>query len=662
MFNISTKTKLFLFPILFVLIVIVSAMVYKSSMDYIQERTLLSVKTNTLVQDLLKARMSVYQYMLEGTKDKEEIVIKSFREVETNAKGLKEQFVSDKNKKISDDIILNINEYLKNFQLMANAKTSSSLQETRENSKDTMSRMVNIATELEREIVSLNVDVVERRNAAITSLSTTLSILAIVTIILFIIFSVLISNSIIKSLGNFKDGLLGFFAFLNRKTNEVKPLDASAKDEFGEMAVLINENIDIVKTTISKDNELIDEAKVVMTRVKNGWYSQLIEKTTPNQSLEEFKSALNDMISSTRVRFIHIDEILESYSNFDYRPVLKLNSTDEAGGVLERLVHGINALQNAIASMLKESLNNGVTLEDSSRILISNVDSLNLSANEAAASLEETAAALEEINSTVLNNTNNVVQMSTYSNQVSSAAKKGQELAKNTTLAMDEITSQVNNINEAISVIDQIAFQTNILSLNAAVEAATAGEAGRGFAVVAAEVRNLANRSAEAAKEIKNIVEVATAKAKEGKDISDEMIKGYDGLLGSIEQTITMINEISGASKEQQSGISQINDAVTMLDKQTQQNAATASRTQEIAITTDKIAKNIVSEVMNKEFLGKDEITKLHTKKDTSSNQVKTQKNIIKPAIKVSEKPSNTSATKVVSSKISSSDEEWESF
>jgi methyl-accepting chemotaxis protein len=88
---------------------------------------------------------------------------------------------------------------------------------------------------------------------------------------------------------------------------------------------------------------------------------------------------------------------------------------------------------------------------------------------------------------------------------------------------MDEINSEVQAINEAISFIDQIAFQTNILSLNAAVEAATAGEAGKGFAVVAQEVRNLAGRSAEAANEIKRLVENAATKANQGKNISGEI-------------------------------------------------------------------------------------------------------------------------------------------
>ena len=117
--------------------------------------------------------------------------------------------------------------------------------------------------------------------------------------------------------------------------------------------------------------------------------------------------------------------------------------------------------------------------------------------------------------------------MTQHAKEVTDSVKEGEELASKTSLAMDEINEQVNAINDAITVIDQIAFQTNILSLNAAVEAATAGEAGRGFAVVAQEVRNLASRSAEAAKEIKDLVENANIKANEGKEIADVMIGGF---------------------------------------------------------------------------------------------------------------------------------------
>jgi methyl-accepting chemotaxis protein len=432
--------------------------------------------------------------------------------------------------------------------------------------------------------------------------------LGFITILIFFIASSFISRNIAKSLNNFKDGLQSFFDYLNRKSDKILALDDSSTNEFGTMAKLVNQNIDITKESIIQDNRVINEAQIVMNRVSNGWYSQLIEANTINQPLNDFKNNVNSMIVTTKERFKKIDEILQSYINYDYRPVLEAEKDDEIGGVLERLVYGINELQNAIVKMLKNNLQNGMTLEKSSQILIKNVDILNLSSNSAAASLEQTAAALEEINATVINNTNNVVQMSKYSNEVNNSAKKGQELAKNTATAMEDITNQVMNINEAILVIDQIAFQTNILSLNAAVEAATAGEAGKGFAVVAQEVRNLASRSAEAAKEIKNIVELATLKTNEGKEISNLMISGYRELLDNIEKQAVMIREISNSSKEQESGISQINNAVNQLDQQTQQNASIASKTQDIALQTDTLSKEIVKEVLEKRFIGKNEI------------------------------------------------------
>ncbi|WP_262363746.1 methyl-accepting chemotaxis protein, partial [Aliarcobacter cryaerophilus] len=230
------------------------------------------------------------------------------------------------------------------------------------------------------------------------------------------------------------------------------------------------------------------------------------------------------------------------------------------------------------------------------------------SSNEAAASLEETAAALEEITSNIRNNTESIAKMSQLSNGVTKAVNEGQAMANQTTTAMDEINTQVNLVNEAIGVIDNIAFQTNILSLNAAVEAATAGEAGKGFAVVAQEVRNLATRSAEAAKEIKAIVERATVKANEGKEIATNMIEGYKNLNSNISSTMNLISDIENASKEQLLGIEQINDAVNQLDQQTQQNAMVASQSHDIAQSTDEIAKLIVQDANQKEFEGKNEV------------------------------------------------------
>ncbi|PKN14078.1 MAG: chemotaxis protein, partial [Deltaproteobacteria bacterium HGW-Deltaproteobacteria-24] len=232
-------------------------------------------------------------------------------------------------------------------------------------------------------------------------------------------------------------------------------------------------------------------------------------------------------------------------------------------------------------------------------------DKLNASSNEAAVSLEETAATLEEVTSNIRHTTENIAKMARFSYDVTHSAQEGEKLANQTTLAMEEINTQVTEINQAISVIDQIAFQTNILSLNAAVEAATAGEAGRGFAVVAQEVRNLATRSAQAAKEIKILVENATAKANDGKSISTEMIAGYENLSQNIHNTLTLINEVSSSSKEQFSAMEQINDTMNKLDKVTQENASVASEANNVANEVNQIAQQVVQQTDEKEFCGK---------------------------------------------------------
>ncbi len=229
-------------------------------------------------------------------------------------------------------------------------------------------------------------------------------------------------------------------------------------------------------------------------------------------------------------------------------------------------------------------------MKDSSESLLNNIDILNTNTNS-------TAAAIEEIHANANQNLNNVVKMSKNANVLTQATNKGKDLAQKTSQAMDNINEQVSSINEAISVIDQIAFQTNILSLNAAVEAATAGEAGKGFAVVAQEVRNLASRSAEAAKEIKDIVELATSKAQDGKNIAGVMVNDYNSLNDNIGMVTLFqtkkIKDVENANKEQCRGIEQINDSVNSLDKKTQENASIANHTHEIAVKTDTIAKEM---------------------------------------------------------------------
>ena len=395
-------------------------------------------------------------------------------------------------------------------------------------------------------------------------------------------------------------------SYINYEINTLPQLDRSSK---GLNQEVINKFNSIFNTLNQKQNEelqIFGELLLVTEKMASGTFTDKIYHTnTSNIKLNYIAKSINILADNMQNTIGKVLIILESYSNYNYLETLDENSVEND---FKTLFKDINNLGNAITQMLVENKSNGLTLDESSNILLSNVDKLNISSNEAAASLEETAAALEQITSNIRNNTQNIAKMATYSNSVTKSAQDGENLANQTTVAMEEINIQVNSINEAISVIDQIAFQTNILSLNAAVEAATAGEAGRGFAVVAAEVRNLANRSAEAAREIKNIVELATTKANQGKSIAGNMIEGYKELNNNISQTMNLISDIQNASKEQLLGIEQINDAVNQLDQQTQQNAMVASQSHDIAVITDEIAKLIVQDADEKEFIGKDEV------------------------------------------------------
>ncbi len=442
----------------------------------------------------------------------------------------------------------------------------------------------------------------------INSIIITFIIEALITILLSMLFIGFIANStIIKPLKQFENGLLSFFKYLNRETSSVEHLDDSSSDEIGKMAKVVNENITKAKKSLEEDQILLDDIKNISEKIGHGWFADDIEANSSNPTLVQLKDTLNSGLSKLRISIRDSYLIFDNYVEGKYTKELDLSSFSKGSGMY-RIFEKVNILKDAITKMLIENKQNGLTLGDSSNLLLTNVDILNTNSSNAAAALEETAAALEEVTENIKSNTDNVIAMASHGNDVKNAVSAGQNLANQTTSAMDDINTEVTAISDAITVIDQIAFQTNILSLNAAVEAATAGEAGKGFAVVAQEVRNLASRSAEAANEIKALVSNATNKANSGKKIADEMIDGYTHLNESISKTLELISSIEVASKEQQSGIVQINDAITSLDSQTQENASVASQTNNIAKQTDSISSLIVQSVDENEFTGKNSV------------------------------------------------------
>ena len=429
-------------------------------------------------------------------------------------------------------------------------------------------------------------------SSLVAEISIVSMILAFVTIglIFFIV------RKATNPIGKLKDG---FENLLHSNDTNIS-LSVESKDEIGEVAILFNAYMDKVRAGLKQDEKVIEEASDILEKTANGFFVYRVNQTASNPHVEDLKNRLNSMILSTKETLDKINETLRYYSEskFDY----KINDEGIYGN-LGSLTAGIKLVGNNTSEILAMVMNTGNALNESTQTLSGASNNLSTSSNQQAASLEETAAALEEITSTIQANTQATVRMSQLASNVTQSAKNGQDLANKTAISMDDINKEVSSINVAIEVIDQIAFQTNILSLNAAVEAATAGEAGKGFAVVAAEVRNLANRSAEAAREIKNIVENASKKAKEGKNISDNMIEGYKELNENISNTILTINEVASASKEQERGIIQINDAINLLDQATQKNAQVADEISTMAGNIANMSNSLVTAASRASFL-----------------------------------------------------------
>ncbi|RKP54578.1 methyl-accepting chemotaxis protein [Pararobbsia silviterrae] len=191
-----------------------------------------------------------------------------------------------------------------------------------------------------------------------------------------------------------------------------------------------------------------------------------------------------------------------------------------------------------------------------------------------ASALVETSTSMEQMTANVKHNADSASQAARLAEEAAAVATRGSGVVGDVVQTMAEITARSRKIGDIISVIDAIAFQTNILALNAAVESARAGEQGRGFAVVASEVRSLAQRSASAAKEIKVLIESSTQSVETGAAQVSNAGETMTEIVNSVRRVTQILEEISRASHEQSTGIEQVNRAIGEMDHVTQQNAA----------------------------------------------------------------------------------------
>jgi methyl-accepting chemotaxis protein len=287
--------------------------------------------------------------------------------------------------------------------------------------------------------------------------------------------------------------------------------------------------------------------------------------------------------------FNHALSLTHAISSGDLSQTINIESRDEIGQLLLALKKMQNNLRHLIAQIQvsAEVINNGA------QEIASGNANLSQRTSEQASNLEETASSMEEMAATVIQNANNTRQANIMANEASEVAFKGRKAVAEVIFNMEAITASSKKIVDIVGVIDSIAFQTNILALNAAVEAARAGEQGRGFAVVAAEVRSLAQRSANAAKEVKFLIGDSEGSVANGTKVVEDTAETMAEIVMAVKLVTDIVNEIAAASEQQSAGIDQINNAIGSMDEVTQQNAALVEQAAAAALSLQQQATEL---------------------------------------------------------------------
>lgn len=350
---------------------------------------------------------------------------------------------------------------------------------------------------------------------------------------------------LLKPIRRIKKSLLEFFDFLNHKQKSVNPLKLRSGDEFQEMAEAINENVETIQHNLLKDTKSLQEFFQAVESIKQGHLHLQIQTNANNPQLTQLGVLFNEMLTSLDENVSRVLVILKRYADNDFQKQ-ESGSAQNLQGELQAMNEGVGHLGEEIRKMLFTSLDFAKSLNLKAKELEDSVMAMSESTQKQSKSLEETANAVREITESMQG--------------VDSKAQ--------------EVVQQGDDIKKILGFIAEIADQTNLLALNAAIEAARAGEHGRGFAVVADEVRNLAERTQKSLGEIG----------------------------ASVNLLVQSINDMGEAIKVQMGGIEHINESIVELEEITSHNTQTAHKTQEISLGVEHIAQDILQDANKKKF------------------------------------------------------------
>jgi methyl-accepting chemotaxis protein len=421
-----------------------------------------------------------------------------------------------------------------------------------------------------------------------------LLVLPIIGIVSLLILSKNISQGLTDNFKILNNSITDFLSYIDGKGEHFKPMVAIGKDEFSEIANSLNKQAKKIESSLEQDKLVIAEIDDIMNKVANGYFGYSIKLEASSPAIEGLKRDINNMLQDSKKKFDYLQSIMSQYAKNNFSAEISEKDLDGMNGEIGSILNSTILLGENVSDLFAMMQKSGGELNDNTKDLFLKSQELINSSKNQEKYIGDTTKNIEEINSISRDNTKQIKNMLDIADDLTQKSDKGQKLALNSGESMSIIQSKVTAIDDAIAIIDQISFQTNILSLNAAVEAATAGEAGKGFAVVASEVRNLASKSLEASKEIKSLVSEANEATIEGKNATDSMLNGYKELNEKVLNTKQSIDTVTKINQDQATKISQVYDDIQEIKLTTDKNFKSADAVVKLSKRSDLLSKSLL--------------------------------------------------------------------